>query len=181
MSETKLPILTGPNVTLRLPCLADAAARLKLGRHAEIVRMYGGDSANVPPMIIAQAENWIKGLIEQDYAWVIEAGALVGHVRLHTVNMHDRSAILAIGIESPLYLNKGFGTEAIKLVQHFAFTQMQLHRLSLRVLAYNHRAIRAYQKCGFQTEGRERESAFVDGKWHDDLIMGILAHEFQAQ
>jgi RimJ/RimL family protein N-acetyltransferase len=48
------------------------------------------------------------------------------------------------------------------------------------VLAYNERAIRAYQKCGFVVEGRERETAFVDGKWHDDLMMGLLSTEFQG-
>jgi RimJ/RimL family protein N-acetyltransferase len=46
------------------------------------------------------------------------------------------------------------------------------------VLAYNKRAIRAYEKCGFVIEGREREAAFVDGAWHDDVMMGLLDHEF---
>ena len=40
--------------------------------------------------------------------------------------------------------------------------------LSVRVVAYNSRAIHAYEKCGFRVEGREREAAFVDGQWHDD-------------
>jgi RimJ/RimL family protein N-acetyltransferase len=181
MSERKLPILTGSNVALRPPQIEDAATRLQLGRHAEIVRMYGGESSNVPPMTIAQANNWVQGLIEHEYAWVIEAGTLIGQIRLDRVNLQDRNASLSVGIENPVFLSRGLGTEAIALVQTYAFRELNLHRISLRVLAYNHRAIRAYEKCGFQTEGRERESAFVDGQWHDDLIMGILAHEFLAQ
>jgi RimJ/RimL family protein N-acetyltransferase len=55
-----------------------------------------------------------------------------------------------------------------------------LHRLSVRVLAFNGRAIRAYQKCGFRIEGRERESAWIDGTWHDDLIMGLLADDARS-
>jgi RimJ/RimL family protein N-acetyltransferase len=27
-------------------------------------------------------------------------------------------------------------------------------------------------------EGREREAAFVDGSWHDDVMMAILETEF---
>jgi len=46
------------------------------------------------------------------------------------------------------------------------------------VIEYNLRAIRAYQKCGFVIEGREREAAFVDGAWYDDVIMGILDNEY---
>jgi L-amino acid N-acyltransferase YncA len=38
-----------------------------------------------------------------------------------------------------------------------------------------HPSIRAYRKCGFVIEGTEREAAFVDGAWNDDVMMGILA------
>ena len=61
------------------------------------------------------------------------------------------------------------GSEAIRLLLHHAFTELNFHRIGIRVLAYNERAIRAYQKCGFLIEGRERETAFVDGLWHDFL------------
>jgi RimJ/RimL family protein N-acetyltransferase len=46
------------------------------------------------------------------------------------------------------------------------------------VVDYNLRAIGAYQKCGFVVEGREREAAFVDGIWHDDVMMAILDREY---
>jgi hypothetical protein len=41
-------------------------------------------------------------------------------------------------------------------------------------------AIRAYQKCGFVVEGREREAAFVDGDWYDDVMMAILDQEYMV-
>jgi RimJ/RimL family protein N-acetyltransferase len=55
---------------------------------------------------------------------------------------------------------------------------MNLHRVDLRVLAFNDGAIAAYRKWGFVAEGRERESCWLDGQWHDDIIMGLLAAEF---
>ncbi|SFC50117.1 GNAT family N-acetyltransferase [Tropicimonas isoalkanivorans] len=54
---------------------------------------------------------------------------------------------------------------------------MGLHRVDLRVLSFNTRAIACYRACGFVHEGTEREAAFIDGEWHDDWIMGILSHE----
>ena len=51
----------------------------------------------------------------------------------------------------------------------------------MRVVDYNLRAIRAYQKCGFVIEGREREPAFVDAAWHDDVMMAILDREYLAK
>jgi RimJ/RimL family protein N-acetyltransferase len=80
----------------------------------------------------------------------------------------------------PALLGKGLGTEATRLVLRHAFNDLGLHRVGLRVLAYNHRAIRSYEKCGFVIEGREREAALVDGAWHDDVLMGALA-PFRAE
>lgn len=86
---------------------------------------------------------------------------------------------MAIAIYDSQKLGKGFGSEAIRLLLHHAFTELDLHRIGIRVLAYNERAIRAYEKRGFIVEGRERETAFVDGVWQDDLMMGILSRELQ--
>ena len=66
-----------------------------------------------------------------------------------------------------------------RLVLAYAFDS-GLHRVGLRVLATNERAVRCYTSCGFKLEGRERESARIDGVWQDDLIMGILAREFPS-
>ena len=48
------------------------------------------------------------------------------------------------------------------------------------VLEYNHRAIACYKKCGFVQECVLRETAFVDGVWHDDILMSILEDEYRA-
>ena len=58
---------------------------------------------------------------------------------------------------------------------------MDLHRISLRVIDYNERAIRCYKSVGFVEEGRERETAFIQGRWRDDLIMGLLDREFLSE
>jgi len=178
MAKPVLPILTGRSVLLRPPRREDAAARLVLGVHPEIVRMYGGSSSDIRPMTAEAAERWVLGLMKHGYAWIIEAGSLIGHVRLDHVDLRDRRASLAIGIEDFARLGKGLGTETIRLVQQYAFGELGLHRLTVRVVEYNYRAIRAYEKCGFVVEGREREAAFVDGQWYDDVMMGMLDREY---
>jgi RimJ/RimL family protein N-acetyltransferase len=49
------------------------------------------------------------------------------------------------------------------------------------VFAFNERAIRSYEKAGFQVEGRHREAIVRDGGRHDELTMGILAAEWRAR
>jgi RimJ/RimL family protein N-acetyltransferase len=56
---------------------------------------------------------------------------------------------------------------------------MNLHRVFLRVHADNTRGIRCYQRAGFRQEGTLRESVFREGTYHDTLMMGILASEFE--
>jgi RimJ/RimL family protein N-acetyltransferase len=178
MSNASLPVLVGERVTLRRPREDDFEARLRLGTDAEIFRMYGGNRSDLRPMTEEAAKRWVRRLVDQDYAWIIEVGTLIGEIRLDRVDLRDRRASLAIGIEDSTRLGKGLGSEAITLVLEYAFNVLKLHRVSVRVVDYNLRAIRAYQKCGFVIEGREREAALVDGVWHDDVMMAILDREY---
>jgi RimJ/RimL family protein N-acetyltransferase len=159
---------------LRPPRPDDVTARLRLGNDPDIVHMYGVSRADVSPMTEDTARRWVQHLCDHDYAWIIEADVPIGAIRLDRVDLRDRRASLAIGIEDRSRLGLGLGTEAIRLVLRYAFETLKLHRISVRVIDYNTRALRAYQKCGFVVEGRERETAFVDGAWHDDIMMGLL-------
>jgi RimJ/RimL family protein N-acetyltransferase len=173
------PVLYGLNIILRPPCEADIEARLSLGRDAHIAEMFGANREEARPMTRDEAAQWVQKLRGQSYAWVIETdGALIGEIRLDRVDARDRRASMAIGIYDPAYLGRGLGSEAIRRVTEHAFDVMRLHRIAIRVLSYNKRAIRAYEKSGFVIEGRERESAFVNGAWHDDVMMGLLEKDF---
>jgi RimJ/RimL family protein N-acetyltransferase len=43
------------------------------------------------------------------------------------------------------------------------------------------RAIRAYEKAGFRIEGRLRDAILRDGRYFDEVQMGILATEWLEQ
>ena len=174
--------LKGRNVELRPASSEDVDARLSLGNHAEIIEMFGVSRQDVKPLTRDGACQWLQKLIGNPNAWIIEVrGRLVGEIRLDNLDYNDRRASMAVGIFDPELLGKGLGSESIHLVLQHAFTHLRLHRIGIRVLAYNARAIRAYEKCGFVVEGREREAAFVNHAWHDDVMMGLLETEFLGQ
>jgi RimJ/RimL family protein N-acetyltransferase len=177
--DVSMALLQGTGLLLRPASPNDAAARL-LGTDAEIARMFGVSRSDAKPMTRDAAEEWAQSQAKNPYAWMIEVERqLIGEIKLHTLNLQDRRASMAIAIYNPALLGKGLGSEATRVLLQHVFTQLDLHRVGIRVLAYNERAIRAYQKCGFVVEGRERETAFVDGKWYDDLMMGLLSAEFR--
>ena len=177
------PLLKGQRVTLRPVRPEDAAARELHGWHSEIERNYGHASVT-REMTHEEAQQWFRGQQElaadpSRVSWVIEvADRLVGVVFLHSLDEADSKARFAIGLFSPEVIGQGYGSEATRLVLSHAFGAMGLHRVDLRVLAFNDGAIESYRKCGFVVEGRERESCRLDGAWHDDIIMGILSSDF---
>jgi len=176
------PTLHSKSLTLRPARPSDVATRFALGSEPDDnLRLYGIDPSETKPFTLDRAERWVRTLVEHPYAWIIESdgGDLLGSARLDRVDLIDRRASFAIGLLQTQHIGKGIGTEAGRRVLAFAFSELNLHRVSLRVLAINERAIRSYQKCGFQIEGRERETAFLDGIWYDDLIMGVLEHELR--
>ena len=145
--------------------------------------MFGGDRAAAEiPLQGADALAWLARLRSYRHSWVIEhEGRFLGEIRLYSFEPKDKAARIAIALFDPERLGMGLGTEAIRLVLAYGFGTLGLHRVDLRVLAFNERAIRAYRKCGFVIEGRLREAALVDGERHDDLIMGLLVSEFRKR
>ena len=53
-----------------------------------------------------------------------------------------------------------------------AFNLLGLHRVGLRVVAYNERPIRCDRACGFVVEGRGRKAVLVGAERHDDVMVG---------
>ncbi len=173
-------VLRGRQVLLRSPQPSDKQDRLACGRHPEAVRMYGGDYRNLTPLTVDQVERWYGQLSGDPLQWAIEVDRqCIGTAQLHHLDQDSRRARYAVGIFNAAYWSRGIGTAVTKLVVHYAFEELHLHRVDLRVLVYNHRAIRCYEKCGFVREGIERDSALVAGEWQSDLMMSILEQEYR--
>ena len=165
-------------VDLRDPVDADAQVHFSYPPAAEIVRMYGGETTDLPAPDLDRSKRWVDWLREHRFGKIITCnGEPVGHIRLHSVDDADRRARLAAGLFAEAHLGRGIGRRAVRLTLDHAFGAMGLHRVDLRVLAFNTRAIRCYASCGFVHEGTERDAALINGTWHDDWIMAILAHE----
>ena len=110
-----------------------------------------------------------------------ENGRPIGEARLDGIDAADRRARPTIGLLADEHLGRGIGRAAVGRVLDHALGPLDLHRVDLRVLAFNRRAIRCCLVSGFVHEGTERESALVAGERHDDWIMGILRHEHEAR
>ena len=178
---SSIPTIIGERITLRDKIPEDRESYLAISGQAEAIWGYGGDQSDVRSKTQEEADRWMEG--RPDWVtWeiVLNGGRRIGSISFHDISEQDRKATLAAGISSAKDMDQGYGTEAIKLILDHGFNSLNFHRIDLVVLARNKRAIKAYEKCGFTTEGIKRENALIDGNWEDDVIMAILEHEFQS-
>ncbi|OHD55733.1 MAG: GNAT family N-acetyltransferase [Spirochaetes bacterium GWF1_51_8] len=105
---------------------------------------------------------------------------LIGNCGLHDIGWVGRHAEFGILIGEKEYWNKGYGEEATRLILDFGFNIINLHNIFLKVMEFNKRAVRAYEKAGFKQIGRWRKAFQIAGKRYDFILMDILADEYES-
>jgi RimJ/RimL family protein N-acetyltransferase len=174
-------VLSGARVTLRAIVPDDLEALFALESDLTTWEL----RQPTPPIPLDRAA-WEEGmrarLAEDDGAvrFAIDAdGSFVGRCALMSVDRLARHADVSIALTADAR-GRGFGTDALRVLARFAFERHNLHRLQVEVLATNGAAIACYRKVGFVEEGRRRQNAWVDGRYEDDLIMGLLRDDWRT-
>jgi RimJ/RimL family protein N-acetyltransferase len=152
--------------------------------NTEVVTQFLSDSL-IYPMSRSDEMKWLESITvtnHREKVFAIETldRTLIGSVGLHNINWVERKAELGIMIGEPSFWGQGYGSDAVRQVLRVAFEKMNLNRIYLRVFENNPRAIRAYEKCGFQKEGLLREDHYVGRCYCNTFIMGILKQEYSA-
>jgi diamine N-acetyltransferase len=76
-------------------------------------------------------------------------GQLIGFISLYKIDPLKRTAWFGIylGYE---FINQGLGTDATLTLLKYFFEETKFEKLFLDVASHNERAIRCYEKCGFE-------------------------------
>ncbi len=114
------------------------------------------------------------GRVVQMIICLARTGQAVGSVYFRDIDREHRKAEYGIFIGEEDALGKGIGTQTAYLALDYAFHELKLHRVMLRVLADNVRARKSYEHAGFTEEAYLRDDVFLDGKFHDVVLMAVL-------
>lgn len=179
-----MPIVIGERIILREYRKTDLEYIREWVNDPEVVDNLS--DAFVYPHSLTQTENWLTAKIEGkgDKGFVIAykgSEDYIGQIDLVKIDWRNRVAEMGIVIGAAKNRGRGFGSEAIRLLQQFAFETLNLNKIELTVHDYNKWAKRCYQKCGFSEEGRLREHFYRQGKYTDTLLMGILRREYEER
>lgn len=143
----------------------------------------------IVPLGLPQEEEWFKGILQrpvEEQPLVIEihqegTWLPVGNAGFFSIRNSDRAAEIGISIGEKTCWDKGYGSEAVRLLLKFGFNELNLNRIFLRVYETNLRGIRSYEKAGFKVDGRLRQDRFMDGKYIDVFIMSVLKSEWKEE
>lgn len=179
-------MIEGDHVRLRKIERADLAHLHKWLNDADVVMWarFSPDHMVTREALDKEYEKEIAGESHERTTFIIEEIATakpIGWCVMRTWDRKHVSTNVGIGLGDKAYWGKGYGTEAVRLLLTIVFDQQRWHRAELWTLAENARAVGSARKCGFRIEGRERESAFYDGKHHDVYLMAVLKREWDAR
>ena len=77
------------------------------------------------------------------------------------------------------YLNRGYGSEALRLWINHLFANSEYHKLCLDTWSFNPRMMWVAEKIGFIPEGSQRHMQFWEGEWLDFMHYGMLREEWE--
>lgn len=148
--------------------------------------IYWRNSEHVRSNFIYQAlftrethREWLRtkvdtGLVKQFIIHAKDVNRDVGSVYLRDIDATHRRAEFGIFIGEENQMGKGIGSECIRLIVHYGFETLHLHKVFLRVLADNEIAQKAYEKAGFMQEAYLKDEVCVRGEYKDLILMRVL-------
>lgn len=76
------------------------------------------------------------------------------------------------------YQQKGYGNETISLLIEYAFNELNMHSISIKILDYNFASQKLFEKNGFKKVGVLRKKIYKMGKFNDVFIYDLLKEEY---
>ena len=137
-----------------------------IGKDKDYLNQWAGPKVYHYPITIDQIKEHDKDINSKIFM-IINKNISIGSVELDKIDNENLSAHVSRFILCDEYINKGFGTIALKELVKMAFDKMRLNRLTLSVFCYNIGAIRCYEKVGFLVKEYNRNE---DQNWNFYLM-----------
>lgn len=109
-----------------------------------------------------------------------DGGRAVGTISLTSIDRRSRHAEYGRLYVDPEFRRCGFARRASMLILQYAFDELNLRRVYLRVFSDNHSASDLYRGLGFEEEGCLRQHVYKNGVYRDVTLMGMFASDFRG-
>lgn len=147
------------------------------------------DDVPARPLSAAQVKKQLEGMVKeaetghQAFHFAIRTLAgdkLVGTASLVGIQWSHGASQFVIGLGNLADFEKGYADDALRLLRHYAFAELNLYRLEVKTAETNEHGIAALQRAGFSVEVRRRQAIYRAGKRCDLLHLGLLRDEWTS-
>lgn len=109
------------------------------------------------------------------YASVVlkSTNKVIGNLMIFNYNEVSNQAEIGYVFNKKIW-NMGYGTESLGLLIDFAFENLKLHKLFAKVVENNIGSSKILEKNNFVLEGRLKDHFYIDNKYYDALLYGII-------
>ncbi len=161
-AETFFNYRTNPQVALYQ---GEGWTNFKYAQAVEFIK----EQMNLEPGI---PDSWFQIAIE-----LKETGSLIGDCAIHTLPQDTNQVEIGFTL-SPLYQNKGFGTEAVKCLLGYIFDVLNKHRVIAVTDVRNRNSIKLLEKIGLRREGHFIKNSWYKGEYTDEYLFALLNEEW---
>lgn len=182
LAPISVPIRT-PRLVLRLPRMADVPLLVRYINDPRVSRPLTTRRAPYRP---SEEAEWVdssrraarRGEKLNLAITLPGSDALVGGIGLEIPDWANGHGWTGYWLR-PTYWHRGFGSEAASAVCQVAFQYLKLHRIDASVFDFNPRSMQLLRRLGFRKEGTRREILYRGGRWHDEIVFGLLAEDYR--
>jgi ribosomal-protein-alanine N-acetyltransferase len=130
-----------------------------------------------------EVEKWFREEVgpNEFTVFIIERNedkAKLGIVVYYTVHAVMQNLEIGFQLHSESERNKGYGTEAVKLIVEYLFQTRNIQRIQVTTDVENLASQRVLEKNGFVREGEMRKALFRNGSFHNTYLYSILRNEW---
>lgn len=175
--------LVGEKVRLRPIKESDAEDAYRLVANEAVLANLSWDGP-ASEAEMAEAHRRLEGELRSgvSYCFTIErvdASDLLGGIAVRFPR-HPQQAEIGYWLGVP-YWHKGYMTEAVRLVCHFAFIYLDAARAYATVFTRNIASRKVLEQNGFSVDGTLRSHVFKQGEWHDHWFLSLLRSEWEVE
>ena len=149
-------MIKGERVVLRRKRLDDAWNDYAWKRDSVLAHLDASIPLNVPfSVYLASYSQELQYIDRMERRYAIETldGMHIGNCSCYNVDRFNGEAELGVLIGDRGYWDKGYGTDAVKLLVDDIFRERCIKKIYLHTLVENARAQNCFEKCGFTTRG----------------------------
>jgi diamine N-acetyltransferase len=125
-----------------------------------------------------QTRHWIKKIKSSPSNFLLivadkDSDLPIGYIQFIDIDPIDQIAKLGICLSSNAQ-GKGLGYESLNLAFNYLHNYFSIRKIILNVRSDNMIAIKCYEKIGFNQCGRHLRHNYLEGTWHDLIIMELF-------